>query len=333
MLEGAKAAVIGIAGPELTVEEAALLRRAPPAGVILFGRNIETPGQLADLTSVLRAHLPPGAVLLVDQEGGRVARLRPPWWQAHPAAGAIGAVYARDAACGLRLAWLTGALIGLDCGMFDVVCAPVLDVRAAGSHAGVVGDRSFSADPPSVAALGAAFADGVMEAGKLPVMKHMPGHGRAVVDSHDSLPVVRTADLAGDILPFARNAALPWGMTAHIVYESVDARLPGTVSPRVVQGVIRGVIGFDGVLISDDLAMGALSGDPASRALAALAAGCDLACYCAGDMGSNTAVLDSVPVLTPEALARVAGGRARAAARRKALDPVALRGERQSLLA
>jgi len=291
--------------------------------VILFGRNIETPGQLAALCADLRTKLPQGAVVLVDQEGGRVARLRPPHWRAHPSAGVIGTLHATDPAAGLRAAWLTGALIGLDCADFDVICAPVLDLQVPGAHAGVVGDRAFAADPQAVAALGAAFADGMLAAGRQPVMKHAPGHGRALVDSHESLPVV-DGPIDDDVVPFRANVRLPWAMTAHILYRAIDPDRPGTVSPTVIDSVIRGRIGFDGVLVSDDLAMSALSGPPAARALAALAAGCDLAAYCAGDADHTNAVLQAVPPITEAARRRLAAGAALAAARAKTLDPDSL---------
>jgi beta-N-acetylhexosaminidase len=333
-----KAAIVGIAGPALDAAEVALFRAHPPAGVILFARNIETPGQLAGLAAALRAVLPPAAVLLVDQEGGRVARLRPPHWREHPAAGTLGALHAGDAAAGRRAAWLTGALIGLDCAeVFDVVCAPVLDLRLPGAHAGVVGDRAYGADPAAVAALGRACADGLLAAGIQPVMKHMPGHGRARADSHLALPVVTAADLSADMLPFAACAAgpapLPWAMTAHIVYSSLDEHRAATVSPHIIASVIRGRIGFSGVLVSDDLAMQALDGPPEARARAALAAGCDLAAYCRGDVSGTAAVLEAAPRLTPAAAARMAAARALAAARRTPLDATALAAERRALLA
>jgi beta-N-acetylhexosaminidase len=332
-----KAAVVGIAGPTLSEAEAALFRAAPPAGVILFARNIHHPAQLAALAASLRSVLPPTSVLLVDQEGGRVARLRPPHWRAHPAAGALGALHGRDREAGLRAAWLTGALIGLDCAPFDVVCAPVLDLRWPGAHAGVVGDRAFAADPAAVAALGRAWADGLLAAGIQPVMKHAPGHGRARADSHLSLPVVDAAGLDDDIAPFAACASgptpLPWAMTAHIVYTSVDENRAATVSPVVIGSVIRGRIGFAGVLISDDLAMQALAGPPAERARAALAAGCDLAAWCPGDAAATAAVLHAVPELTAQARARMAAGRALALDRCQGLDEAALAAERDLLLA
>ena len=259
-----RAAIVGIAGPELLAEEAALFTALPPAGIILFGRNVQDPAQLTRLTASLRAVLPPHAELMVDQGGGRVARLRPPHWMAHPSAGTIGALPSPD-----RAAWLIGALIGAECATvgLTVVAAPVLDLSVPGAHQGVVGDRAYAQDPKAVARIGRAMADGLMAAGIMPVGKHSPGHGRARVDSHLALPRVSDNDLSADILPCALNADLPWMMTAHIVYDALDPDLPATLSPTVIESVIRGRIGFEGVLVSDDLAMNALSGAPADRAI------------------------------------------------------------------
>lgn len=329
-----KAAIVGIAGPTLLPEEAALLRAHPPSGAILFARNIIDPPQLQALVTVLRRVLQPGAVLMVDQEGGRVARLRPPHWHGHPPAAAIGRLFAAKPRAGLRAAWLTGALIGLDCTKagFDVAAAPVLDLGLPGAS-NVIGDRAFAADPATVARLGRALAAGLLAAGAQPVGKHAPGHGRALVDSHLALPRVHAADLRPDLQPFARNTALPWLMTAHIVYAQWDPILPGTVSPAVIKGIIRARLGFGGVIVSDDLAMQALSGTPAERALAALAAGCDLALYCAGDLAPTADLLARCPDLTPSAAARLRTARAIAARHRRPLDPAALAAERKHLLA
>ncbi len=328
-----RAAIVGLAGPALAPAEADLLRAAPAAGVILFARNIIDPSQLARLVADLRAVLPDAAVLMLDQEGGRVARLRPPHWAAHPAAAAIGALHARDPAAGLRAAWLHGALIGAEAAAagFDVVAAPVLDVRWPGAS-DVVGDRAFGCDPPAAAALGRALADGLLAAGVQPVAKHAPGHGQAAADSHLALPVV--ADFAAaNLVPFRANRDLPWMMTAHVLYPALDPHRPATLSASIISKVVRGGIGFAGVLVSDDLAMGALSGPPAERARMALAAGCDLALYCPGDPAGTAAVLGACPALTDRARDRMAAARALAAARRIALDPGAMLSERSALLA
>ena len=329
-----KAAIVGIAGPTLDPAEAAAFRAHPPAGVILFARNVVDPAQLAALTASLRAVLPAQAVLLVDQEGGRVARLRPPYWRAHPPAAAIGALLTRDLRHGLRAAWLTGVLIGLDCAAagFDVVAAPVLDLGLPGAHA-VIGDRAYAEDPRDVGRLGRAVAAGLLAAGIQPIGKHAPGHGRARLDSHLALPTVEANDLDADLLPFALNADLPWAMTAHILYPAWDAMRPATLSPVVIDSIIRRRIGFEGVLVTDDLAMRALSGAPAALAQQALAAGCDLALYCAGDAARTEELLAVCPDVTPLAAARLARARGMAARRRLSLDAAALADERDRLLA
>jgi beta-N-acetylhexosaminidase len=329
-----RAAIVGIAGPTLLHDEAALFRDHPPAGVILFARNIRDPAQLGALVASLRRALPRDAVLMVDQEGGRVARLRPPHWLAHPPAAALGRCFTADRAAGLRAAFLTGALIGLDCAAagFDVAAAPVLDLGLPGAS-NVVGDRAFAADPTIVGRLGRAMAAGLLAAGIQPVGKHAPGHGRALVDSHLALPRVHASDLRADLLPFGLNTDLPWLMTAHIVYAAWDPILPATVSRAVIGGIIRGRLGFGGIIVSDDLAMQALSGTPTQRAMAALAAGCDVALYCAGDPAPTADLLAACPALTPDAEARLRAARALAASRRRPLDAAALAAERDRLLA
>ncbi len=278
--------ILGIAGTVLQMEERVLLVRHRPKGVILFSRNIEDPTQLAVLVEQLRHALPDDGVLMVDQEGGRVARLKPPHWPELPPAATLKtpeAATAHGRALGDMVAQAG----------FDVAAAPVLDLRHADADA-VIGDRALSGDPAVVAALGGAIAAGIVAAGVIPVMKHIPGHGRATVDSHAALPVVAVTDLAADFAPFIANNTLPWAMTAHIVYQAYDSERPATLSKTVIRRVIRGMIGFTGTLISDDLAMAALSGTPAARALAALEAGCDLALYCPGDSAGNTEILEAI---------------------------------------
>ncbi|MDR3533027.1 MAG: beta-N-acetylhexosaminidase [Rhodopila sp.] len=328
-----RAAIVGIAGPVLLPGEAALFQAVPPAGVILFSRNIQDPVQLAGLIASLRRVLPVEADIMVDQEGGRVARLRPPHWHAHPPAATIGALFEADPAAGLRAAWLTGALIGLDCRAagFTIAAAPVLDISVPGAH-DVVGDRAFARHPVAVARLGRAVANGLLAAGVLPVGKHAPGHGRARVDSHLVLPKVDENDLSADIRPFALNADLPWMMTAHIVYEALDPVCPATLSAAVIGDVIRGRIGFEGVLVTDDLAMKALSGTPADLAVQALAAGCDIALYCSGAFAPTEAMLRACPTITPATERRLRAGREAAANGRLTLDPAVLAAEREGLL-
>jgi beta-N-acetylhexosaminidase len=329
-----KAAIVGIAGTDLTPGEATLFRKHPPAGVILFGRNIADPQQLTRLITALRRVLPAQAVLMVDQEGGRVARLRPPHWRQHPPAAMIGRLFDAAPAAGLRAAWLTGALIGLDAAAagFNVVAAPVLDLAIPGASL-AIGDRAYHADPNAVARIGRAAVEGLLAAGVQPVGKHAPGHGRAEVDSHTALPSVLANDLEADCLPFALNANLPWAMTAHILYPVWDPTLPATLSPTVIAGIIRGRIGFKGVLVTDDLAMRALSGAPADLALQALAAGCDLALYCAGDAPTTSALLAACPLMSPEAAERLTAASMLAAQRRLTLDSESLAAERDRLIA
>lgn len=316
-----KPAIVGIAGPVLQPDEAACLRAKTPLGVILFARNIENPVQLATLVAALRAWLP-AALLMVDQEGGRVARLRPPLWRAHPPARALHTV---------RAAWLTGALIGIECAAagFDLVAAPVLDVAAPDGH-DVIGDRSFSDDPAQVAALGGAFAAGLLAAGIQPIGKHVPGHGRARADSHLELPVLDDV-AAADLHPFTANRMLPWLMTAHIRYIS-HGMLPATQNCDLIAGVIRGSLGFDGLLITDDLAMQALAGTPGERAAQALQAGCDVALHCSGILADTQAVLAALPDAAAQCLARLAAAAAMARAARQVLDSDALAAERADLL-
>ena len=328
-----RGAIVGIAGVELSADEAALFRSFPPVGVILFSRNILDPVQLAVLVTSLRRVLGADADLMVDQEGGRVARLKPPHWTAHQSAEALGRRFAIDPAAAIRSAWLTGALIGCDCRSvgFSIAAAPVLDISVAGAH-DVIGDRAFAGDPVVVARLGRAVANGLLATGVLPVGKHIPGHGRARVDSHLLPPRLAEADLSADIRPFALNVDLPWMMTAHIVYDALDPYLPATLSAAVIESVIRGRIGFEGVLVTDDLAMGALSGAPADLAVQALAAGCDVALYCSGQFTANEALLRAVPPLSPRAEQRLRAGRATAIQCRQTLRPVEWAAERDRLL-
>ena len=307
-------AIVGLAGLTLAPEEQALLRSRPPAGVILFARNVSDPEQLTDLGFALRQVLPPGAVIMVDQEGGRVARLRPPSWLAHPAAGELGAL---PPPAGLRATWLTGALIGLDCAAmgFDTVCAPVLDLRVPGA-AGNLLDTFLQLFILSNLVLG---------------LFNAPGHGRAAVDSHLCLPCVDDA-LDADLQPFVACVGLPWLMTAHIVYRALDPDHPATLSPQVIQEVIRRRIGFAGVLVSDDLAMHALTGSPGALAAEALAAGCDIALHCTGVLDDSAAVLEAAGDAPARTLSRLAAARALATQHRRRLDPAALAAERATLM-
>ncbi len=327
-----RAAIVGVASTALSGAERAMLRDTPPLGVMLFKRNIEHPAQLGELAAAIRA-IVPGALLAVDQEGGRVARLRPPFWTAHPPAALFGALHARQPDGALRAAFLTGALIGLDCAQagFDLVCAPVLDRAVAGADP-VIGDRAFSPVPETVAALGRAVADGLLAAGVQPVGKHAPGHGRALVDSHLALPELDDLDEA-DLLPFRLNAWMPWMMTAHIRYRRLDCEHPATLSAAILGGVLRDRLGLQGVLVSDDLSMHAVGGDPGVLARACLQAGCDVALHCSGVLAESQAVLHGAGAVSAPARRRLDDAARLAAARRCALDRDRLLAERDALLA
>ena len=311
-----KAVLYGLAGPRVAPDEHAFFAAAQPLGFILFGRNVETPAQVRALTAELRAIVGRAdAPILIDQEGGRVQRLKPPHWRSAPPAARFGVLYRRDAATGLEATRLNAQLIGqelIDLGI-TVDCAPVLDLSFPGAH-DVIGDRAFDRDPAIVAALGAAYCDGLRAAGVTPVIKHVPGHGRALVDSHRELPTLSEAAetlMATDFAPFRQvgggaGSDRCWAMTAHIVCQTYDASAPVTQSARAIARVIRGAIGFDGVLVSDDLSMEALSGDVATRARTALAAGCDAVLHCTGDLADMRAADDAIGPLSASAAARVA---------------------------
>lgn len=322
---GVRAAVIGLQGPELVPEERALIRRLPPAGVILFARNCMDRPQLRSLVGELRSLVPGRRLpILIDQEGGRVMRLKPPEWRALPPAAAVGGL---DAVSGREAAWLLGRLIAYDLAEvgIDIDCAPCVDVGRP-ETTGAIGNRSFAGEPSRVAELAGAMAEGLIAGGIAPVLKHLPGHGRARVDSHVLLPVVeagREELIASDLVPARRLNHLPFAMTAHVLYRAVDPDRPGTFSPIIIRELIRGAAGFRGLLLSDDLGMAALEGDPGSRAARALAAGCDLALACTGELAESEAVLAAAPELPAEKLARLAASLPRPAA--DGFDPA--RGE------
>jgi beta-N-acetylhexosaminidase len=304
-----RAFICGCGGMALSRNERDFLRDSRPFGLILFKRNIETPDQVRALIDDFREVLgEEDAAVLVDQEGGRVQRLGPPYWRAYPAVvrfGALDLPLERKE----RLVRLNGALIGQDLSRlgFGIDCAPVLDVPVKGSH-GVIGDRAYAGDPQIVAKLGRAAALGLREGGVLPVIKHIPGHGRAKVDSHLGLPVVTTPIevlIDTDFLPFAANADLPIAMTAHVIYTALDSALPATHSAQVIE-YIRRQIGFAGLLLSDDLSMQALRGSLKARAEAAFAAGIDIALHCNGDLAEASAIAAAAPPLGAASRQRVA---------------------------
>jgi len=330
-----RAVILGCAGPVLSEDERRLFNAGDPLGFILFARNVIDPEQVRTLTADLRASVGRAdAPILIDQEGGRVQRLRPPHWRAAPPAARFGTIFARDPKAACEAARLNARLIAVECLSLgiDVICAPVGDVPGPDSH-DVIGDRAFGRDPAAVIALAEATALGIADMGATPIIKHLPGHGRAQADSHHELPIVTTsrADLlAVDVRVFKALAHLPWAMTAHVRFTALDPERAGTISPTVID-FIRHQIGFAGVLISDDLAMNALGGDPESRAAAALGAGCDVALYCAGTLDSAAALLASVPQLTDRAAARILAGRLRIDAAVRA-EPQRWRGRLDALM-
>jgi len=308
------AAILGLAGPAVTPAEADFFRRADPLGFILFARNVETPEQVRHLTHSLRALVGrEDAPILIDQEGGRVQRLVPPRWRQAPPAAAFGALAERDLADARWAVYLNHRLLASDLIALGITvdCAPVLDLRHPGAH-DVIGDRAFGADPLLVADLGRSACQGLVDGGVQPIVKHVPGHGRALVDSHLDLPICEApaADLAAsDFLPFRLLRDQAWGMTAHVVYTALDSRAPATTSATVVGATIRRHLGFDGLLVSDDLSMQALSGDLGERTAASLAAGCDVALHCDGEMGEMEAVSAAAGPLSDAAAERLDRGR------------------------
>ncbi len=302
-------AIYGCAGLELGLEERDFFAQTRPWGFILFARNIADREQVRVLVSSLRATVgDERAPVLIDQEGGRVARLKPPQWKARPAARRFGELAASDAESAREAAYLNARLIAYDlCEIgVNVDCLPVLDVPVEGAD-DIIGDRAYARDPATIIDLARAVIEGMMEGGILPVMKHIPGHGRATADSHLALPRVATPEAelsASDFVAFRSLAHCPLAMTAHVVYEAIDPQRPATTSPKVIRDVIRGEIGFDGVLLSDDLSMKALDGPLSVRAKAALFAGCDIVLHCNGDLAEMREVAEETKPLEGAALKR-----------------------------
>jgi len=330
-------AIFGLAGETLSIEERAFARAADPAGFILFARNCRDRVQLRALTDSLReaterADLP----ILIDQEGGRVARLGPPEWPAFPAPWRFAELYGRAPISAIEAARLNAEAIAVtlaEAGI-NVDCAPLLDLRHPHGH-DVIGDRALGAEPMQVAALGRATLDGLAAGGVCGVVKHVPGHGRARADSHFELPVIEAteAELAGDLAPFRALKDAPMAMTAHVVYAAWDEARCATVSPVVIGEIVRGRIGFAGLLVSDDLAMAALAGTIAERALAALAAGCDLVLHGSGALDENETVARALGEAGAPARARLAQAMAVAAGRPPSRDVATLVAQRDALLA
>jgi len=317
-----RAFITGVSGPELNAKERAFIRTQRPWGFILFKRNIETPGQVAYLITEMRNELAwPDAPVLIDQEGGRVQRLGPPHWPIYPAGAVFGRLYDLDPALGLRAARLSGRLIAADLSDLGVSvdCLPLADVPVAGANA-VIGDRAYGTEPDKVAAIARAVTEGLEQGGILPVLKHIPGHGRATADTHFGLPVVETPKTElerTDFAAFQKLADLPMAMTAHVVFSALDPALPATTSATIIEQVIRGVIGFQGLLMSDDLSMNALAGSMAERTRAVFASGCDMVLHCNGKIAEMAEVARETPELSGKALERAG----RALASRKAPQP------------
>jgi beta-N-acetylhexosaminidase len=331
-----RAFITGVSGPELTAAEREFIRVERPWGFILFKRNIETPTQVALLVAELRKEIgAPDAPVLIDQEGGRVQRLGPPHWPVYPPGAVFGTLYDIDRALGLSAARLSARLIAAD--LIDlgvtVDCLPLADVPVAGADA-VIGNRAYGTEPAKVAAIARAVTEGLEQGGILPVLKHIPGHGRATADTHFRLPVVDTSKSELERVDFAAFqplADLPMAMTAHVVFSALDPAHPATTSATIVHQVIRGVIGFQGLLMSDDVSMNALAGSIAERTRAILAAGCDMVLHCNGKLDEMREVARETPELSGKALERAS----RALASRKApqvFDRVKARAELDALI-
>jgi beta-N-acetylhexosaminidase len=304
-----RAFITGISATELTAAERDFIRAERPWGFILFKRNVDSPAQVARLVGELREAVgEPDAPVLIDQEGGRVQRLGPPHWPVYPPGAVFGSLYDRDPASGLEAARLSNRLIAADLADLgiSVDCLPLADVPVAGAD-NVIGNRAYGTEPAKVAAIGRAVTEGLKQGGVLPVLKHIPGHGRATADSHFRLPTVDTSrdELERtDFAAFIPLADLPMAMTAHVVFSALDSAQPATTSATIIQQVIRGRIGFQGLLMSDDVSMNALAGSIAERTRAIVAAGCDVVLHCNGKLDEMREVASQTPELSGTALER-----------------------------
>ncbi|MDZ4368581.1 MAG: beta-N-acetylhexosaminidase [Afipia sp.] len=305
----ARAFITGVSGTALTDDERAFLRDQRPWGFILFKRNIETPNQVIRLVDEMRSAVgQPEAPVLIDQEGGRVQRLQPPQWPSYPPGAVFSALYEIDREAGLEAARLSARLIAADLADLGITvdCLPLADVPVPGADS-VIGNRAYGTTPGQVAAIARAVTNGLAQGGVLPVLKHIPGHGRATADSHFQLPTVDTpaAELAKtDFAAFTPLADLPMAMTAHVVFSALDPAQPATTSATIIAQVIRGTIGFQGLLMSDDVSMNALQGSITERTRASLAAGCDVVLHCNGKLDEMQQVAGETPMLAGEALVR-----------------------------
>jgi len=329
-------AIFGLAGHTLTADERAFFRDADPAGYILFGRNVQDRAQLRALTDELRAiHGRERLLVSIDQEGGRVARMRPPEWDAFPAGEAFAKLWQVAPASAIEAARANAEALGHDLAEVGVTVdyLPLLDVRQPGAH-DVIGDRALGEEPMQVAALGRATLDGLARAGVTGCIKHMPGHGRACADSHKELPTVEAseAELETDIEPFRTLRDAPIGMTAHVRYTAWDAENPATLSPFVVNEVIRGKIGFSGLLLTDDLDMEALDGTVPERAERAIAAGCDIALNCWAKMDDMIGIAERLPAIPSAGHERLTNALDRVKVGHNDTDRAQLIAKRDSLL-
>ena len=304
-----KALIAGCSGLALTADETAFFRDERPWAFILFARNVGDAGQLTDLVSALRDTVGRAdAPVFIDQEGGRVQRIRPPLAPDYPTGSLLGDIYRSDRESGIRAAWAMSRLHAFDLLKYGINadCLPVLDVPVEGAH-DVIGNRAYGKDPETVAAMGRAAAQGLLDGGVLPVIKHIPGHGRAFADSHYELPVVDVPEFmlrAHDFPPFRALNDIGMAMTAHVVYTALDADNPATTSRKVIDTIIRGEMGFDGLLMSDDVSMKALKGTFEEKTAAIFDAGCDVVLHCNGLMDEMRAVASMTPVLSGKALQR-----------------------------
>ncbi|AUW57461.1 beta-N-acetylhexosaminidase [Sphingobium sp. SCG-1] len=332
-----KPVIFGLSGTSLTADEAAFFRDADPAGYIIFGRNVEDVAQLRALTDSMRTlHGRDNLLIMIDQEGGRVARMRPPVWPAFPPGSSFDRLYDIAPITAIEAARTNAQAIAItlrECGI-TVDALPLLDVRQPGAS-DIMGDRTLGGEPMRVAALGRAVLDGLRRGGVTGIVKHMPGHGRAAVDSHLELPHVDADEeaLQVDLEPFQSLNWAPMGMTAHIVYSAWDDQRPASLSPTIIQDIIRDRIGFDGLLMSDDLDMKALSGSIPELAVAVVAAGCDIALNCWGRMEEMIGLAKALPDITPRARERLDAGLAYASASQDEVPLEALLAKRDELLA
>jgi beta-N-acetylhexosaminidase len=331
-----RAFITGISGPQLVAAERDFIRAARPWGFILFRRNVQTPAQVAALVRELRdVAEAEDAPVLIDQEGGRVQRLGPPHWPVYPPGAVFGQLYDIDSALGLEAARLSARLIADDLGQLGITvdCLPLADVPVAGADA-VIGDRAYGTNPAKVAAIARAVTDGLEQGGVLPVLKHIPGHGRATADTHLALPTVDTPESeldATDFAAFQPLADLPMAMTAHVVFSAIDGAHPATTSATMIERVIRGRIGFQGLLMSDDVSMNALAGSITERTRAIIAAGCDVVLHCNGKLDEMEAVAAETPELAGKASERA--GRALAVRKvPRAFDRAVARAELDALI-